>query len=116
MPRVLAFRHFEEPPVTRFRFPLVVAGALLATGLGHVGRADQAQGFTRLFTGRDFTGWKIHLKDDKADSAKTFSVKDGVIQCTGRPNGYMRTEKEYADYVLRVQWRWPDAARAGNSG
>jgi hypothetical protein len=102
--------------VTRYRFPLVAACGILAAGLGDVGRADQPEGWTPLFNGRDFAGWKFHLKDDKADPMKTFSVKDGLIQCTGRPNGYMRTEKEYGDYALRVQWRWPDAARAGNNG
>jgi hypothetical protein len=48
------------------------------------------------------------------DVKTVWSVKDGVIHCTGVPNGYMRTEKDYADYKLHVEWRW--AAEPSNSG
>ena len=66
--------------------------------------ADDKAGFTPLFNGRDFTGWKIFLQRN-ADNAqtKTFTIENGEIHCTGRPNGYMITEKEYGDYVLRVR-------------
>jgi hypothetical protein len=96
--------------------PLLLATALagLAAALAAPCRADDAAaGFKPLFNGRDFTGWKIYLLGD-ADPAKTFSVKDGVIHCTGQPLGYMITDKEYENYVLRVQWRFP--GKPGNSG
>jgi hypothetical protein len=38
----------------------------------------------------------------------------GVIRCEGKPNGYMKTENDYADYLLHVEWRW--VSRGGNSG
>jgi hypothetical protein len=86
----------------------------LAAALAAPGRAaDDAAGFKPLFNGRDFTGWTVYLRDN-ADPAKTFSIKDGVISCTGKPNGYMITDKEYGDYVLRLKWRFPGAP--GNSG
>jgi hypothetical protein len=101
------------------RTPLLLAAALglLAAGLADPGRADDKAGWTPQFNGRDFTGWKIYLRDANADPHKTFSVKDGVIHCTGQPLGYLRTEKEYGDYELRVQWRWPEDTRPNaNSG
>jgi hypothetical protein len=77
-------------------------------------------GFTPLFDGKSLDGWTFIVKPDKdgkkADPLQTWSVKDGVIVCTGKPNGCMVTKKEYGDYVLRVKWRWPADGKGGNSG
>ena len=77
-------------------------------------------GFTPLFNGRDLSGWKPTLrvpKDGKVPDPKdTWSIVEGTIKCTGRPNGYIATEKEYGDYVLRVKWRFPADSKGGNSG
>jgi len=67
-----------------------------------------------LWNGKDFTGWKLFVPDPNHDVTKTWSTKDGVIHCEGKPNGYMRTEKHYANYLLHVEWRWPE--KGGNSG
>lgn len=67
-----------------------------------------------LWNGKDFTGWKLFVPDAAHDVSRTWSIKDGVIKCTGRPAGYMRTEVEYADYLFHVEWRWPE--KGGNSG
>lgn len=78
---------------------------------------------TPLFNGKDFTGWKLVLADAKADAAKTFSVKDGVIIVTGKPNGYFRTEKKFKNFVLSFDWQYlrpeglaDDETFGGNSG
>jgi len=63
----------------------------------------------RLFDGTSLDGWVF-----SSDAVKeAFSVKDGVLATTGRPVGYVRTEKDYTDYVLRVQLRH---VQPGNSG
>jgi hypothetical protein len=67
-----------------------------------------------LFNGTDLTGWKPYASDTGADLSETWSVKNGLISCQGNPAGYMRTEKEYFNYLLHVEWRWP--GEAGNSG
>ena len=67
---------------------------------------DKGADFTRLFNGKDLTGWTTYLQT-KADPERVWTIVDGAIHCTGKPNGYILTEKEYGDYVLRVQWRWP---------
>jgi hypothetical protein len=69
---------------------------------------------TVLWNGKDFTGWKLILSGSGHDVTKTWSVKDDAIHCTGRPSGYMRTEKDYANYLFHVEWRWP--GRGGNNG
>jgi hypothetical protein len=67
-----------------------------------------------LFNGRNFEGWYIYLKDADADPADTWKVQDGEIFCTGKPTGFLRTEKEYSDFKLTLEWRWPE--KPGNSG
>jgi hypothetical protein len=67
-----------------------------------------------LFDGKDLTGWKPFAGDSNADPAIVWSVSDNVIRCSGQPAGYMRTEKDYANYLLHVEWRWP--GQGGNSG
>ncbi len=67
-----------------------------------------------LFNGKDFTGWKLFVKEPDFDLSKNWKVKNGEVMCGGRPSGYMRTEKDYADYKFHVEWRW--AQKPGNSG
>lgn len=67
-----------------------------------------------LWNGKDFSGWKLFTRNPEHDVTKTWSIKDGVINCTGKPAGYMRTEKDYANYLFHVEWRWPD--KPGNNG
>jgi hypothetical protein len=82
--------------------------------------AQDKDGFTPLFDGKSFAGWKATVKPDKggkvADWKQTWSVADGAIKCTGNPNGFLATEKEYGDYVLRVKWRFPKDGKGGNGG
>ncbi len=44
----------------------------------------------------------------------TWSWKDGLLTCTGKPVGVMRTKKVYTNFELVVQWR--HLKSAGNSG
>src|SRR5438046_73975 len=68
-----------------------------------------------LFDGRSLAGWTFVSRDSSIDAASIWSVKDGVIQCAGKPNGYARAPGVFRDYVLQIEWRWP-AAPGGNSG
>jgi hypothetical protein len=67
---------------------------------------------TSLFNGKDFTGWKFCMSNN-AVPENTWSIKDSLIHCMGRPNGYIRTEKTYSDFKVTVQWRF---IKAGNTG
>ncbi|MFM7148986.1 MAG: DUF1080 domain-containing protein [Gemmataceae bacterium] len=71
---------------------------------------------TLLFNGKDTTGWRIFVpKKDESKAEGLFEVKEGgVLHCRGTPTAYIITEKDYEDYVLELEWRWP--AKPGNSG
>ena len=81
---------------------LLLACTLLATG-------EDAPVFKDLFNGRDLTGWV-----DVNTSPATWSVKDGLLVCTGLPIGVMRSEKQYENFILHLEWRHMQAG--GNSG
>ncbi len=69
-----------------------------------------------LFNGKDFTGFTFCMKDN-ADPLQTWSVTNGVIHCTGKPTGYLRTTQTYSNYFLTVEWRFVKIApKADNSG
>src|SRR5262245_30340639 len=77
--------------------------------MGAAGRADDADGWIKLFNGKDLSGWTKFLDPKtKTDPDKIWSVKDGMIICQGSVYGYLLTEKEYENYELKVQWRWAD--------
>ena len=95
---------------------LVVTMALLAATAG-IPEKQKApivpKKKTALWNGKDFTGWKLFVPEPYAVT-RVWSIKDGVIRCTGRDAGYMRTEADYADYLFHVEWRWP--GNGGNNG
>jgi hypothetical protein len=62
-----------------------------------------------LFNGRDLTGWvNVNTAPD------TWTVKDGLMICSGQPIGVMRSEKQYENFVLHIEWR--HMKPGGNSG
>lgn len=69
-----------------------------------------------LFNQKDFTGWTFCMKDNAAP-LKTWSVTNGIIHCTGKPTGYLRTTGVYSNYFLTVVWRFVKIApKADNTG
>jgi len=76
--------------------------------------AGFAQKKQSLFNGKNLKGWTIFVGDNSIQRENFFYVKDGVIETTGVPNGYMRTQKEFANYRLHVEWRYPE--KEVNSG
>lgn len=88
--------------------------AAVAISAGAVEPASPATAKVELFNGRDFSGWIKHADDRSAKLDEVWTVRDGVIHCTGVPNGYIRTAGVYTNYRLHVEWRW--AAKPTNSG
>ncbi|MDR1009909.1 MAG: DUF1080 domain-containing protein [Opitutaceae bacterium] len=70
----------------------------------------------QLFNGKDLTGWIAYTRDNSPDAAQTWGVRDGVLTDSGKPNGYLRTEKRYGNYKLTVEWRWTAAPTLGANG
>ena len=95
-----------------------VAAILLAAAAGASEKQNRPivpKEKTVLWNGRDFTGWKLYTREPGHDVTKTWSVRNGLVCCEGKPAGYMRTEEDYADYLFHVEWRWP-GEKGGNSG
>ena len=69
-----------------------------------------------LFNGTNFDGWTFCMRG-QADPAKTWSVTNGIIHCTGKPSGYLRTKQAYSNYIVTVVWRFLKIApKADNTG
>jgi hypothetical protein len=68
-----------------------------------------APSFVDLFNGRDLTGWvNVNTAQD------TWSVRDGLLVCSGLPIGVMRSAKQYENFILHIEWRHMQPG--GNSG
>ena len=65
--------------------------------------------FRDLFNGKDLSGW-VNVNT----SPETWSVRDGMLICTGKPIGVLRTERQYENFILQVEWRHMELG--GNSG
>ncbi len=61
-----------------------------------------------LFNGENLDGWTIFVDDPAIAPEDFFYVNDGMIETPGVPAGYLRTVKEYADYHLHIEWRYPE--------
>ncbi len=57
-----------------------------------------------LFNGKDLSGW-VPVTESESEEP-VFKVEDGCIVVSGKPNGYLRTARQYGDYSLHVEWKW----------
>ncbi len=81
--------------------------ALLALALAAPAEPD----FTPMFNGKDLAGW-VNVNC----APGTFFVKDNEIVTTGRPTGYLRTARQYENFVLEMEWMHVNTKEVGNSG
>jgi hypothetical protein len=84
---------------------LLLTPPLLVSAADQAGALNQPPpGFTALFNGRDFTGWKLPEGDNGH-----WKVIDGVIdydaQSEAKGDKNLWTEKEFKDFTLRIDWR-----------
>jgi hypothetical protein len=83
-----------------------------------VGRAADAEApVQKAFIDGDGPGWQTLGEPDfvPVNGAKdTWSFKDDIIHCTGKPNGVMRTKKQYTNFEIVAQWKMLESG--GNSG
>ncbi len=78
---------------------------------GFVLAADDKQkeeGFVPLFNGKDLAGWKQF-----ASTRDTWVFEDGLVVCKGGGGGWLGTEREYDNFILRLEYR---LTPGGNSG
>jgi hypothetical protein len=80
----------------------------LPSGAGGLDEKEKAEGFKPLFNGADLTGWKKY-----ADRKDVWAVEDGLLVCKGGGGGWLGTDRDYADFELRLEYR---LRPGGNSG
>lgn len=61
-----------------------------------------------LFNGENLDGWTIFVNDSTINPNEYFYVNDGMIETVGVPVGYLRTVKEFENYKLHIEWRYPE--------
>jgi hypothetical protein len=84
----------------------------------------QSAGFTSLMPKKDVRElWTIEVAPPES-----WRVEDGMVRCTGKPNGFLRSKKVYKNYIFRAEWRfqaegwtgapekWPNAGFFINAG
>jgi hypothetical protein len=79
------------------------------------GQAADDQGFTTLFNGKDLTGWVYGRRANGTEnrSGKGYQVENGVLYSTKEDGGNLYTEKEYADFVFRFDFKLTENANNG---
>ena len=82
---------------------------LLALAMIAQAFAQSVPQFRPLFNGKDLTGW-VNVNTDP----DTWYVKDGLLICKGKPIGVMRSDKQYENFVLHIEWSHREPG--GNSG
>ncbi|MCA9009309.1 MAG: DUF1080 domain-containing protein [Planctomycetaceae bacterium] len=71
--------------------------------------AEDAESFVPLFNEKDLSGWVL-----VNTPPETWTVHDGMLVCSGKPIGEIRTEKMYQNFILEVEWR--HMVPGGNAG
>jgi hypothetical protein len=92
---------------------IIIPAAAFGQGKGKAPKENKTRNI-QLFNGKNLKNWEFWLRDESVDPAKVFTVQNGVIHVTGDPFGYMRTRQQYSDYMLHVEWRYPQ--ELSNSG
>src|SRR5262249_54040033 len=79
----------------------------------HTDDKKKDDGFVPMFDGKTLKGWvNVNCHPD------TFFVKNNEIITTGKPTGYLRTEKQYENFIAQFEWKHipPKPGEVGNSG
>jgi hypothetical protein len=93
---------------------LPVLLVVLAAGVAAAADAkNDDHGFVPMFNGKDLSGW-VNVNC----APGTFFVKDGEVITTGKPTGYLRTERQYENFIAEFDWMHVPAApgKVANSG
>jgi hypothetical protein len=95
-----------------YRFFAVVLTACCASLLpADDAKPAPADGFEPLFNGKNLDGWvNVNCAPD------TFFVKGDEVVTTGKPTGFLRTTKQYENFVLEMDWMHVNTKEVGNSG
>ena len=94
------------------KITIMITSVLLM--LSCTSKEQNDQNITDLIQGDNLDQWGFILEDSLLTMDDIWSVKEGILYCSGAVKGYIYTKEDYSDYILSFNWRWPDGA--GNSG
>ena len=80
-----------------------LAAVILLAVMSVAAVADVEPGFVPIFDGKTLDGW----------TGGRYVVEDGMLVCPAEGGGLLRTEKEYANFAMRFEFRLPPG---GNNG
>jgi len=113
---------FQSHSVTRETLPQVsniMASQLSAALLTLILVVEISAGEpAALFSGSDLSGWDVYVDGNEVSADEAWTIDHGVLRATAKGQGYVVTDRAYADYILRLDWRWTDGDGGGraNSG
>ncbi len=87
---------------------LAVCWLIVIAMHGHTS-AEDADGFVPLFNEKDLSGWVL-----VNTPPETWTVQNGMLVCSGKPIGEIRTDRMYQNFILEVEWR--HMVPGGNAG
>jgi hypothetical protein len=90
--------------------------AVIAQLAGAKVKPDPSEdGFSPIFNGTDLTGWVYGRRANGAENktGKGYQIENGVLYSTKEDGGNLYTEKEYADFALRFDFRLTENANNG---
>lgn len=96
-----------QQPRRRFLATLIAHSGLLLAGAG-LATAQTEAGFTPLFNGKNLDGWKL-----MGGVGPGYIIEGDRIICPSNGGGNLFTEKEYANFVLRLEFK---LSPGGNNG
>lgn len=60
--------------------------------------------------------WSFYSSDPEARMQDMWRLEDDVLVCSGSPLGYLYSNEEFDDFVLKLEWRWPADKEPGKAG
>jgi hypothetical protein len=73
------------------------------------------EGFRSIFNGKDLDHWVYGTKNNAMKQGVGYQVdpEQGIVYCTVKDGGNLYTEKEYADFILRFDFKLTENANNG---
>src|SRR4051812_12266361 len=82
--------------------------AILCAASAVAAEPNQSGELPKAFINGTEPGWRPLVENDLLPvngAADTWSWKNDIVHCTGRPVGVIRTRKQYTNFELVLQWK-----------
>ena len=94
----------------KYILPLVLSIFLCVTG------CTVQKSYHANLTKLDGGFWSFYSSVHDSKMKDVWRIEDNVLVCSGLPLGYLYSNAEYDDFVLKLEWRWPADKKPGKGG